>query len=52
VLIDNYIDDNTLTHLAKKSDGVKVLLLTKNVDNKLALDVQKADAQPRPFHNH
>jgi len=45
VLIDNYIDDNTLTHLAKKNKGVKVVLLTKSVGKQLALDVQKADAQ-------
>ena len=30
-LIDNYIDENTLTHLAKKQQGVKVLLLTKTL---------------------
>jgi hypothetical protein len=29
VLIDNYIDESTLTHLAKKNDKVEVLLLTK-----------------------
>ena len=45
MLIDNYIDDNTLTHLAKKNDGVKVLLLTKNVSRQLALDVQTANVQ-------
>ena len=45
VLIDNYIDDNTLTHLAKKKKGVKVLLLTKSISKQLSLDVQKANAQ-------
>jgi len=49
VLIDNYIDDNTLTHLAKKSNGVKVLLLTHNISKQLSLDVQKADAQYGDF---
>jgi len=49
VLIDNYIDDNTLTHLAKKSRGVKVLLLTHNISKQLSLDVQKADAQYGDF---
>ncbi|NCP85241.1 MAG: DNA-binding protein, partial [Bacteroidetes bacterium] len=29
VLIDNYIDESTLTHLSKKTKTVKVLLLTK-----------------------
>jgi hypothetical protein len=45
VLIDNYIDENTLTHLAKKNKGVKVHLLTKNVNKQLILDVQKANKQ-------
>ena len=45
VLIDNYIDDNTLTHLAKKDKGVKVLLLTSNISKQLSLDVKKTDAQ-------
>jgi len=45
VLIDNYIDDTTLTHLAKKQKNVKVLLLTKNIAPQLNLDVQKANAQ-------
>ena len=48
-LIDNYIDENTLTHLAKKQQGVKVLLLTKNISKQLSLDVQKADAQYGDF---
>jgi hypothetical protein len=45
VLIDNYIDENTLTHLAKKKKNVKVLLLTKNTSKQLNLDIQKANAQ-------
>jgi hypothetical protein len=45
VLIDNYIDENALTHLAKKEKGVKVLLLTKSIGNQLKLDIQKANAQ-------
>lgn len=52
VLIDNYIDENTLTHLAKKNKGVKVHLLTKTpstgsgqANKQLLLDVQKANAQ-------
>jgi hypothetical protein len=35
VLIDNYIDENTLTHLAKKEKGVAVLLLTKTNSKQL-----------------
>ena len=49
VVIDNYIDDNTLTHLAKKNKGVKVLLLTKNISKQLSLDVKKADSQYGDF---
>ena len=29
ILIDNLIDESTLTHLSKKARGVRVLLLTK-----------------------
>jgi len=45
VLIDNYIDENTLSLLAKKSLEVKVHLLTKNVNKQLILDIQKANEQ-------
>jgi len=44
-LIDNYIDESTLTHLAKKSKGVSVTLLTKNTTKQLLLDVKKANEQ-------
>lgn len=45
VLIDNYIDETTLTHLAKKNNTVKVILLTKNIHKQLTLDVKKANEQ-------
>jgi len=45
ILIDNYIDESTLTHLAKKSDKVKVLLYTKTLSKQLTLDLQKANQQ-------
>jgi hypothetical protein len=45
VLIDNYIDENTLTHLAKKKKGVRVILLTKNIGQQLTLDLKKAIEQ-------
>lgn len=45
ILIDNYIDENTLTHLAKKVKEVKVLLLTKIISKQLTLDVKKASEQ-------
>jgi hypothetical protein len=45
VLIDNYIDESTLTHLSKKNSGVNTLLLSQNASKPLILDVQKANAQ-------
>jgi len=42
VLIDNYIDESTLTHLAKKNKQVKVLLMTKTINKQLALDAKKS----------
>jgi hypothetical protein len=49
VLIDNYIDENTLTHLTKKNKGVKVHLFTKNMNKQLALDILKANEQYGKF---
>jgi hypothetical protein len=45
VLIDNYVNETTLTHLAKKSKGVQVYLLTKSISKQLKLDLQKANEQ-------
>lgn len=45
ILIDNYIDESTLTHLAKKNKGVKVLLLSKTINKQLLLDIQRANGQ-------
>lgn len=45
ILIDNYIDESTLTHLSKKAKNVKALLLTKSISRALALDVKKANEQ-------
>lgn len=50
VLIDNYIDESTLTHLSKKKKGVQVHLLTKTpsagqASKQLKLDIQKANQQ-------
>ena len=43
VLIDNYMDESTLTHLSKKIKEVKVLLLTKTVSKQIILDIKKAN---------
>lgn len=45
VLIDNYIDENSLIHLSKKAEKVKVVLLTKTVSKQLILDVKKVNEQ-------
>jgi hypothetical protein len=49
VLIDNFIDENAITQLAKKAKGIKVLLLTKKTSNQLVLDVKKANEQYGDF---
>jgi hypothetical protein len=45
ILIDNYIDESTLIHLAKKNKGVRVLLFTKDISKPVQLDVKKANEQ-------
>lgn len=45
VLIDNYVDEHTFTHLAKKNKTVSVEILTKAHSKQLMLDLQKANEQ-------
>jgi len=45
VLIDNYMDDSTLTQLSKKQKGVNVLLLSKTEIKTMELDVKKVNEQ-------
>jgi len=45
VLIDNYINETTLTHLTKKKKTVEVTLLCKTINKDLQLDVKKANEQ-------
>ena len=45
VLLDNYIDETTLTNLAKKKKNVRGLLLTHKINDKINLDVQRANSQ-------
>jgi hypothetical protein len=52
ILIDNYIDESTLTHLAKKAKTVKVQLFTKSISRTLTLDVKKANEQFGNFEVH
>ena len=49
VLIDNYINEDTLVHLSKKNEHVKVVLLTKNISKQLVLDVKKVNEQYKHF---
>jgi hypothetical protein len=45
ILIDNYLDESTLTHLSKKQNAVVVTLFTKEIGKQLSLDIQKANEQ-------
>ncbi|MCO5230214.1 MAG: virulence RhuM family protein [Chitinophagales bacterium] len=45
ILIDNYINEDSLTHLSKKNKNVNVLLLTKKETPQLALDIKKVNEQ-------
>ena len=45
VIIDNYIDDTVLTHLAKRHQNVVVTILTKSISKHLLLDVKKFNEQ-------
>jgi hypothetical protein len=45
VLIDNYMNEDTISLLSKKDKKVKVSLLTKNISKVFALDVKKANEQ-------
>ena len=52
ILIDNYIDESTLTHLSKKEKQVQVILYTKSINQQLNLDVKKANEQYGGFEIH
>jgi hypothetical protein len=45
ILIDNYIDETTLTHLSKKEKKVQVTLLCKKSNKQLQLDIEKVNEQ-------
>lgn len=44
-LIDNYIDENTISILSKKEKDVKVIILTKSITRALELDIKRANEQ-------
>ena len=45
VLIDNYIDETTITILSKKGAHIKALILTRTISKQLRLDIDKANQQ-------
>jgi len=45
IIIDNYIDDSVLVHLAKKNKGVHVTIFTKNISKHLSQDARKFNDQ-------
>ena len=45
ILIDNYIDESTITHLSKKATNAKAVLYTKSISKQLSLDIKKANEQ-------
>ena len=49
IIIDNYLDDTVLTNLTKRKKGVRVLLLTRNIADALAQDVEKFNMQYPPI---
>jgi hypothetical protein len=45
ILIDNYIDENTLSILSHKKRNVEALILTKKIDDFVKLGIEKANKQ-------
>jgi hypothetical protein len=45
ILIDNYCDETTLTHLSKAGVNVKITLLSKTITKQLKLDIEKYNTQ-------
>ena len=49
VLIDNYIDENTLLMLAKRNKDVTATIYTHSIGEQLQLDIDRHNAQYRPI---
>ena len=49
VLIDNYIDENTLLMLEKRNKDVTVTIYTRSIGEQLQLDIERHNAQYRPI---
>ena len=58
ILVDNYIDESTLTMLSKRNDGVVATIYTHPLSQQQQLDVQRHNQQYAPIavnvcqHNH
>lgn len=49
VLIDNYVDETTLTMLDKRSNGVEATVYTPCIGEQLQLDIDRHNAQYQPI---
>ena len=49
VLIDNYVDENTLLMLSKRNEGVSATIYTAKISQQLQLDIEKHNDQYPPI---
>lgn len=49
ILIDNYVDENTLLMLSKRNEGVKATIYTAKLNKQLQLDLQRHNAEYQPI---
>lgn len=49
ILIDNYIDDTTLTLLSKRAKCVEAFIYTKHINKQIQLDIKKHNEQYPPI---
>jgi hypothetical protein len=49
ILIDNYIDETVLTHLAKRTETVEAIIYTKSISRVLRLDLERHNSQYPPI---
>jgi hypothetical protein len=49
ILIDNYIDETVLTHLAKRAETVEAIIYTKSISRILRLDLERHNSQYPPI---
>lgn len=49
ILIDNYVDENTLLMLSKRNEGVKAILYTAKLNKQLQLDLQRHNTEYQPI---